>query len=148
MTRRCSRRDLISPQQTEPDVVRTWQWKMGNSWWICCLSHAFHFCNWKQMWLGQFCQTKLSTFMLYSPAQLTFTIPTAPALTTVCAVFSIDKEVVVGFPGAIVTGFTIFKQTAASRRKKHEKGYKKSKHVWIGCVFCGWKLEQSVYLGE
>lgn len=85
------------------------------------------------MQLGQFCQTKLTTFMRYSPVQLTFAVPAAPALTTVCAIFSIDKEVVIGFPGSVVTGFTIFKQTAASRTNKQEKGWKKSKHVGICC---------------
>lgn len=72
--------------------------------------------------LRQFCQTKLTTSMRYSPARLTFAVSAAPALTAVCAILSIDEEVVVGFPGSVVTGFTIFKQTAASSMKKEEKG--------------------------
>lgn len=74
------------------------------------------------MQLGRFCQTTLTTVMRYSPVQLTFTVPTAPALTTLCAIFSIDKEVVVGFPGSVVTSFAVFKQTAALKRNKKEKG--------------------------
>lgn len=74
------------------------------------------------MQLGQFCQTKQTTVMRYPPAQLTFTVPAAPALTTLCAIFSVDEEVVVGFPRSVVAGFAVLEQAAASNRnKKKEK---------------------------
>lgn len=99
-------------------------------WAMLSISVIGNRCSW-----GQCCQIKLTTFMRYSPALLTFTVAATPALTTVRAIFSIDEEVVVGFPGAVVTGFTVFKQTAASRRNKQEKGWKKSRHVGIRCAY-------------
>lgn len=44
---------------------------------------------------------------------LTSTVPTTPALATLCAILSVDEEVIIGFPRPIVAGFTVLKQTAA-----------------------------------
>lgn len=48
---------------------------------------------------------------------LTFTIPSAPALTTLCAILSIDKEII-SFPCCIVAASTALKETAVWQGQK------------------------------
>lgn len=53
------------------------------------------------------------TAMIRYSFLLTSTVPATPALTTLRAKLSIDKEVVIGSPCSVVAGFTVLKQTAS-----------------------------------
>lgn len=86
----------------------------------CTILNAFHFTRGKADIQPILCQDKAASLQ-----QLTFTVPTTPALATLCTILSIDEEVIVGLPCSIVTRFTVLKQAAAWQ-------WKNTREKWRG----------------